>query len=198
MFESRRSSPRRPSGVAAAAAHAFTLVEVLVVIAVLGVLSTMIVPRLGGAAGPRRLRESARQLLTAARYARDYASAHRAACRLAIDVDGQRYALLCQVDPEHRPGEFGPVADASGRTERLAPPVRFGKVWIEPRRRFDGMPPPEGGITFDPLGQSDAAIVELTDGRQSFCLLTSPSTGRVRLVEGVVAELPGDRQDLDE
>jgi type II secretion system protein H len=178
--------------------RAFTIVEVLVVVAMLGVMATMIVPRLGGAAASRRLSQSARQLLATARYARDYASTHRAACRLFIDVKEQRYALLFQADPEHRPDEFGPITDSPGRTEHLISPVRFGRVWVQPRPRFDGMPPPEDGVTFDPLGQTDAAIVQLTDGQQSYSLLTSPSTGQVRLVEGAVDELPLDRQDLDD
>jgi type II secretory pathway pseudopilin PulG len=177
---------------------AFTIVEVLVVVAMLTVLATMIVPRLGDAAASRRLRQSAGQLLATARYARDYASTHRASCRLMIDAKNNQYVLARQIDPERRPSEFEPVTDAPGRVERLLPPVQVARVWVEPRPRFGGVPAPSDAITFDPMGQADAANVQLTDGRQTYSLLTSPSTGQVRLVEGAVNELPLDRQDLDD
>ena len=63
------------------------------------------------------------------------------------------------------------------------------------RGRFS--PAIDRGITFDELGQVDAAIVSIEDGRRCWSLLTSPSTGRVSIQEGAVEVLPTDRVDLD-
>lgn len=174
----------------------FTLVEVVVVIVIVAVLAAMIVPRLAGGASARQLRESARKLLTTAQYARDYAARHRRACRLVIDSAQGRYGLIRQVAPESSPNEFRPLTGV-GRAVHLERPLRFERVRIQPRPHLTGMNPRRDCITFDSMGQADAAVVEITDGTRSISLLVAPSTGRARLVNGVPDKLPSDRKDLD-
>jgi hypothetical protein len=157
----------------------------------------MVVPRLHSATGSAQLRTSAARLLVAARYARDLAVTHRCACLLVIDSDEQCYGLLCQVDPEHRPGEFRPFRTGIGKSERLGGQLRFGKVWID-RCGPDGLGRHADGITFTPTGGADAAVIQITDGRRTVSIVVAPNTAQVKLVEGAVAELPNDRVDLDE
>ena len=104
-------------------ARAFTLVEMTVVMVLVAVLAGMTIPMLAGAAGSTRLKEQAHALLTAARYARDYAVTHRVDCRLAIDSDrrpvrppaaGYRRHRRRDVRV-HRPG-LGPARGAAPAT----------------------------------------------------------------------------------
>lgn len=177
----------------------FTLVELLVVIVLMTVLSTMALPRLAGASGAAQLRTAAGQLLTTGRYARDYATTHRSICRLALDGKEGRYKLLCQSDPQNKPDEFSPLRWGIGKEAGLAEPIRFEQIRIEPRKRADELAPRRGQyIQFDPGGQADAAALILSDGRQAYSLLVAPHTGRVWLEDGRARQLPNDRQDLDE
>lgn len=186
----------------------FTVVELVVVIVVVTVLAGMIVPRLVGAGGAAQLQEAARRLVIAAGYARDFAAAHRRACRLVLEpgADGSpRYDLTCQASPERDPNDYRPLRRGIGKPQPLGEGVRFGKIRIDRQGWSAGAGGGEAGrddqpngITFDPTGRADAAVVALTDGRRTISMLVSPSTGRARLVEGEVDELPNDRIDLDE
>ncbi len=180
----------------------FTLVEIIVVVVIIAVLATMIVPSLSAGSSSSKLRGSARQLLVAAQYARDYAATRRRKCRLTIDLDQQQYALTFQSAPQHNPSEFVPLplATGLGRTQRLSQGVRFVKVWVEPRKGHDqpDQPPKQlNYITFEPNGQADAAVLEITNGRQTYSVLIVPHTGYAKLIEGTTRALPNDRLDLD-
>jgi len=144
-----------------------------------------------------KLRGSARQLLVAAQYARDFAATRRCKSRLIIDLDQQQYALAFQPDPQHNPSEFVPLATGLGRAQRLAEGLRFARVWIEPRQGHDQPPDQLDYITFEPNGQTDAAVMEITNGQQTYSVLIAPHTGYAKLIEGTSDVLPNDRLDLD-
>ena len=171
-----------------------TLIELSVVLVIVAVLAGMIVPRLGGAAGARQLRESARRMLITARYAREFAVTHRRVVRLVINADQRRFALECEKSPD----EFVPLPDGIGRAETLNRNVRFAEVRIEPRTGRLGPEKPENCITFEPDGQADVAVITITDGRRSYSLTVMPYTGRAKLVKGTVETFLVDRVDLDE
>ena len=176
----------------------FTLVEIMVVLVIISVLAGMIVPHMSGRTTAAKLRASARRLLVAARYARDFAATRRRKCRLVIDTKEQQYVLTCQQDPEHEPDLFAPLKTALGRAERLADGLTFSRVRIEPRHQPDTQQSKfPDCITFEPTGQADAAVLEITDGRNTYSVLIAPQTGSAKLIEGVVDELPNDRIDLD-
>ncbi|KPK82649.1 MAG: hypothetical protein AMJ81_09675 [Phycisphaerae bacterium SM23_33] len=168
--------------------------EMAVVVIIVAVLAGMIVPHFASWTGSSQLRESARGLLAAAAYAREFAATRRCCCRLVIAPGDQPCRLEYQKDPEHRPGEFEAMRDGVAVLPALSAPVRFGLVRIRPAE--DGQQP-QNHITFRPSGRSDAAIIQITDGRRTYSLVVLPSTGRASLVDGAVGELPDDRQDLD-
>lgn len=172
----------------------FTIVEMVVTVAIVAVLAGMIAPRLSGLLGRSQLREGASRLLVTAQYARDYAATRRVPCRLALDAEQGRYALTCPGE-DGQADKFGPVPTSMGRSAALGRGLRFAAVTIStPPGEPEG---PPDCVTFFPDGPAAAAVVQVSDGRRTFSLLVPPS-GRVRLVEGAVAELPNDRIDLDE
>ena len=176
----------------------FTLVELIVVVAIVSVLAGMIAPRMYNLSGSARLRQSSRRFLATARYARDFAATRRCKCRLTIDTKEQGYTLTRQKDAEHDPNEFVPLEASLAKPQRLPDGLRFGSLRIEP-----ALPRPQADanadyIDFDPTGRADAAVVEITDGQGVYSVLVTPYTGYARLVEGSAKELPNDRMDLDE
>ena len=175
----------------------FTLVEIIVVVVIISVLATMIVPGMYAGRSLAQLRGSARQLLVAAQYGRDFATTRRCKCRLMIDLDKQQYALAFQQDPQRNPSEFVRLSTALGRVQRLADGLRFGQVRIEPREGYDQPPERIDYITFEPSGQADSAVLEITNGEQTYSVLIVPYTGYAKLIEGTTSELPNDRLDLD-
>jgi type II secretion system protein H len=171
----------------------FTLVELLVVLTIVGVLAAMAAPRFLGASGAEGLRQPARELLAMARYARDYAATRRCECQLRIDASGGLYELARQADPKG-PGEFTTLSSAVVRRGRLPAGIKFGQVRIGAARSGAE---PRDRITFRPDGQSDAAELEITNGRRTYSLVIMPDTGRCTLVDGRVDKPPDERFDLD-
>lgn len=177
----------------------FTLVELMVVLAIVAVLAGMIVPQVYGAnSSARRLKQAARRLLVTAKYAKDYAATRRCKCRLMIDPEKQQYWLVRQKDPEHKPNEFVALETSLGKIERLGEGLKFGRIRIEPRQGRDEKDQQANCVSFEPAGQADTAVIEITDGPQTYSLLVMAHTGSARLVEGVPDKLPNDRMDLDE
>lgn len=177
--------------------RAFTIVELIVVIVMIGVLATMIAPRLAGAGRATQLRLAGRRLQVTAQYARDYAVTHSRMCRLVLDRDEGRFVVLVQADPQSAPGEYVELKTLVGRSESLGRGLSFGEIRIDRRLRRDGEGGSEDSIDFDPLGRADAAAVQVTDGRYAYTVLVAPYTARVILVEGAHTELLEDREDLD-
>ncbi len=168
--------------------RAFTLVEVTVVLAIVVVLAAMIVPRYAGSLATAELKDSARQLQLSAQHARQYAVTHQRPCRIRLDVAANQYTLECQ-DPEGQ-GRFVPVATPS-KPVALGKSVKFGRLRIESDQQDEPM------VVFSPSGQAQAAVLEVTDGRQTYSVIVVPSTARAKLAQGRVEEPPDDRQDLD-
>ena len=176
------------------------MVELLVVIAIMAVLSAMAVPQMAGAWGSASLRSSARDLLLAARYARDYAVTRRVRTRLVLAAgDGTYHVEAQRVEGGRGSGEFTPLGTTHGRRRKLPAGVRLGPLRVDPRGR--SADPAAGGtvtVVFEPTGQADAAVIVLADGRQRWTLRIAPSSGRAELLEGEAVQALDDRKDLDE
>ncbi len=175
----------------------FTLIEMIVVMVIISVLATMIVPGMYSGRSSAKLRGSAQQLLVAARHARDFATTRRRKCRLMIDLEKQQYALAFQKDPQRNPSEFVPLQTGLGKVQGLGKGLHFGRVWIEPRKGHNEPPENINYITFEPNGQADAAVLEISNDKQTYTIMIAPYTGYAKLIEGTTDAMPNDRLDLD-
>ena len=175
----------------------FTLIEIIVVMAIISILASMTIPRLYAGSRSSRLRGSARRLLVAAQYARNFATSHRAKCRLMIDRNNQQYVLAYQKNPQHNPYEFVTLGTSLGKTQSLSKGISFARLRIQPRRNPNQPAEQVDYVTFDPTGQADAAVLEITDGKNTYSLLIVPYTGYAKLIKGTTDALPNDRIDLD-
>ena len=175
---------------------AFTLVELIVVIALIAILTAAVVSPLAGSWGTANLRESARGVLLSAQYARGYAATRQVRCRLTLDVKNHRYVVEQEADPHGQPGQFTPVQADLTRPRSLGPGVKFGRLRIESRDAEPASAMPQA-VTFEPTGQANAAVIEITDDTRTWSVRIAPHTGRADLREGADVPEPFARVDLD-
>lgn len=78
----------------AAAARAFTFMEIMIVLLILGVLIAVTLPRLKGTLGQARLKTAAREIAAVSRMARDYAVLRELPVEVRFDPDKATYQLF--------------------------------------------------------------------------------------------------------
>lgn len=182
-------------------ASAFTLTEILVVVALVGLLASASGNVAYNTYKRYLVEKAARQLYLAARYARLFAVEHHTQCRLVIDKATRRFFVMVE-----RPGITAAddensvriLANRYTRPTELAGTVEFEEVnvlsvWegtIEGVR--DG-----AAITFYPDGTADMAAIQLGDGLNHFAVYVSAATGKANIQFGLAAEAPIEIVDLD-
>jgi type II secretion system protein H len=74
--------------------RAFTLLEILMVIMIMGILVAITLPRMSGTFGIARLKSTARDLTGILRYARNTAVLREQPCEIRFDMDKGQYQLV--------------------------------------------------------------------------------------------------------
>jgi general secretion pathway protein H len=195
---------RRPGG--------FTLVELMIVVAVIALLSAAVVPAVASVSGANA-RRAAGELAGSLRYLFDTAALRYATCRMAIDLSGRAFSAECapgvagvsrdperdeqQADrfPDEKDAErrrllaktrFGAFSDRLLKKRELPGTAVFRSVRVEGRSH----PVTEGTayVHFFPGGQAERAKVEVVDGDAVYTVVVEPFTGRTRVVTGVVED----------
>jgi general secretion pathway protein H len=195
-------------------APGFTLVELMIVLAILGLLGAMVVPAVESTTGANA-RKAAGELAGAMRYMFDTAALRHATCRLALDLDKRSWRAECAPGPagiasdpgreredadrlaERFPDEqdpevrrllarttFGRFEDRLVKERALPGHTGFGPVHVEGRR--DALEAGTAYVYFFPGGQAQRAWVPVVDGSYRFTVVVEPFTGRARVVPGVV------------
>lgn len=136
-------------------APGFTLVEVLVVLAIVGLVLGLALPKLGEMSGAE-LRSAARRLAGAARYAADQAAVRKSPHRIRFDFERRAYQV--EVAEGDR---WLPDPATLGRAVRLPGAVRIAVVETRARgRRTEG----EAWVEFYPKGYAERGVVQLAVG----------------------------------
>jgi general secretion pathway protein H len=194
-----------------ARADGFTLIELTIVLAVIGMLAAAAVPALGALTGADA-RRAAGELAGTMRWLFDSASVRHATCRLVLDPAERSFWAECapgratiERDPEEadrkrsgavkdaEPGAAG--GDANGfsrfddsivRRRELPGGASFQAI------RIDGRDAAEEGrpayVHFFPGGRAQAARVTIADGDHVYSVRLEPFTGRARVSAGVPSE----------
>ena len=169
--------------------HAFTLMEMVVVVVVIGIISAMIIPEMKGTFDDALLRSTSRDLMNAFSLASSRAVSFNQSCRVQLDPQNGRYLVERQIRDGGRE-DFVPLKDVSGAEgkldSRIAVEVRqAGEDSSENNsddRTAEQISP--DAVSFYSDGTADAAEIWLRD-RAGFQLVLqlNPVTARVQLIE---------------
>lgn len=136
----------------------FTLLEILVVLAIAGLITAVALPRFGGTLDGLRARSASREVAALLRAAR-------------LDAIKERTVVVVAADPATQ--ELRTEVGGRERVLKIEPPLRL-VLFTEPR------------IRFSPRGGADAARVAVSGGGRAFEVAVHPLTGRVSISESTL------------
>lgn len=175
---------------------AFTILEMLLVV-------TIIVLVIGASGGiyigtykKLLVKKSAMDFMRAARYARVLAIEGKTAC--SVKLDAASGGILLSVDKyDYGSGETTAmtVRDMYFKPTKFAGDVKFEDIQI---KSASGQESDQNEIVFSSCGSSQAAAVQIGDGRNHYTVGISAATGKARLYEGTTEKIKNDTIDLDE
>jgi len=176
-FEENSNSEFRTSNP-----RGFTLIELSVVIALMGIILLITYPRFENSLFASNIKQASRRLSAAVRYAQSQAAYKRKICRIYFNLDRNVYWLSIQGDDD----DF--VIDTSflGQEKKLPDGVFFEDV-ISPR---DGKVTEGQTFTqFLPKGLVDRSQIHLRDeAGRIFTLIIQPLTAEIRFFDTYVEE----------
>jgi general secretion pathway protein H len=139
-----------------------TLLELLIVIALMAIIAALVVPMFGGPVSTSELRATARQLAAGLRLARSEAVSERRETFLVIDVAGKRF----KVDREAR---------------EYALPTKVDLKLFTAQN--DLVSQNVGSIRFYPDGGSNGGRITVASGNRKFDVDVDWLTGRVAILD---------------
>ena len=139
-----------------------TLLELLIVIALMGIIAALVVPMFGGPVSTSELRATARQLAAGLRLARSEAVSERRETFLVVDVAGKRF----KVDREAR--------------EHTLPAKVDLKLFTA---QNDLVSENVGSIRFYPDGGSNGGRITVASGARKFDVDVDWLIGRVAILD---------------
>ncbi len=171
----------RSKGPGEKTAQGFTLIELMIIIVILGVMLSLIIPRLGEL-GEANLKRSARHLTGMIRFLRDESQAHKTVYRLRFDIQGGRYWAEVMTLTSEKAVEFRRLQSELGSEGSLSGQTTFRDVQVASH-------PDDPYIQFTPDGWVENAVIHLRDGdEKNFTLLVNPLMGTTELREGYIEE----------
>jgi prepilin-type N-terminal cleavage/methylation domain-containing protein len=203
------SSPRHPSLATRPLTRAFTLIELMVVLVLIGILTAVMIPEMRGSYEDALLRSSSRELINVCHLAYSQAVSLNQVHRLKLDERTGKYFLEKRIRETELGGDFEQLKDVPGSEGTLdtrikiqvrtvseeptiAPTADESATATEPPPASEpapvevNSPSPElnEGIAFYPDGSADGREIVLRD-REGFHvgLRISPVTARIQIVE---------------
>jgi type II secretion system protein H len=176
---------------------AFTLIELMVVMVLIGIMTAMILPEMKGTYEDALLRSSSRELVSVCSLASSHAVSVNQAHRLRLDLKTGHYSIERRVSNRGAKGRSVAAREVIGGEGELDTriSIEIHKTDdVAPEGAEEGSSPASGssaqlagrddGITFYPDGTADASEILLRD-RDGFrmALRINPVTARVRIIE---------------
>ena len=142
--------------------HGFTLLELMVVLAIAAILMTVVPPLVSSALPGAQLKSASRQLAAGLRSARNQALVSRKEASLVVDLEKHAFHV-------------------SGRKHDYSLPasLKIDLLTVE-SELLSGK---RGGIRFFPQGGSTGGRITLSNGRRAFGVDVDWLTGKVRILQ---------------
>ncbi len=118
--------------------NAFTLVEILLVVVIMGVITVLAAPKFSRTYAGIELRKAADDLAYRMRYAQSYAVTNNTLARLEFDPSSMQYSLARQSDDETSSGTFEKIANDLGA--RVSVPAGIAMSFEEGETAIDFYP----------------------------------------------------------
>jgi type II secretion system protein H len=177
--------------------NCFTLIELIVVLAIITVAAGAIVPHMARSLEHRTLAEVAGRLAHTARTARELALARQETCTLEIDLAHKCYCVKVVAGESNeakpiqtswlKPTSWPETIEANAYAEAEQPAEANVGNMAQP-----GMLE----IRFYPDGTSSGGSVQLVSGDEKFGLVVHPHNGRVLCGQVGSTDFTADQQDL--
>ena len=191
--------------------NGFTLIEVMIVLALIAILSSIAMPSLRGFAASTRLKSTAHAIRDILNFARDMAITERAAYLVVFDLTTNRYWLASNetfnlgdpstpvtASPSSLLPAQQPIAGQGNTTLQQIPPSRTNAILGIPQKpghsvslvrmitnhNFQTIQIDTGVdyIYFSPTGSSEDTVLYIQDQRgKTMSIMVENATGRVRL-----------------
>jgi type II secretion system protein H len=100
------------AAISVKATRAFTLLELMIVLVILGILMTLTIPTFSGMHKRNQLRSTAREIVALMKYARTEAVFGERMTEVFLDIDKRQYWLDLRT-PDEKTGEYNPRAKKS-------------------------------------------------------------------------------------
>lgn len=180
---------------------AFTLIELLMVVAVVVLICGAAGGLYRGSYQNRRIEQAGRQMLLTAGYARLFAVENQRSCRMQFDGNQGKYWLCYDAyEVENADPAVTVIQNQYSRPVSLPEAVQLEKISVVPmnRQEMDFTNDANGdAIHFYANGTADSAAVVISNGKTRYTLKVAAATGKAKLEFGLREELTSDIVDLD-
>lgn len=196
----RRIRPNTRCSLLLRRLRAFTLVELLVVVAIIAVAGGVGIGLYGGTSERLKLEKTARNFLITAKYARIMAIEKQREYKIRLDSGNGGFALS-SIEWNESAEEFEQtvVNDYYCKPVEFEGNIRFEEVKVagdyETEETDDEEA--EASIVFRPDGSADAVAVQIGNGRTHYTISISPATGKAKIRFGELENAEIGTIDLD-
>ncbi|HUV04719.1 MAG TPA: hypothetical protein VMX94_06390 [Armatimonadota bacterium] len=135
----------------------FTTIELMVVLIVMVVMSSVVVVSMGPVLRESRLRSGCRMVVSALNYARSYAITNRTYTRVLFDNAKNAVSVHAYAVEQTGEGLMRPVTTPSGRLRRLPRGIQIAHI------SKPGVEEEERWVSFTELGRSEKAAITVAD-----------------------------------
>jgi len=180
--------------------RAFTLVELLLIVALVALLGSVGGGMYMGSYERVQVEKAARQFLLTAKYARIMAIEHGRPYQLQLDTEAKGFAVTTtRWNTETESGETVIVRDYYCKPVALEGDVEFEVVKIASVSTAPiSEETPQQKIMFRPDGSAESALIQLGDGETHYTVAVMAATGRASLHGGLADEVNIAVVDLDQ
>jgi len=196
----RRIEPNIDLSLSLRRLRAFTLVELLVVVAIIAVAGGAGIGLYGGTSERFKLEKTARNFLITAKYARIMAIEKQREYKIQLDSENGGFALS-SIEWNQSTEEFEQtvVNDYYCKPVEFDGNIRFENVKVAADYQTEETDDQEAetSIVFRPDGSADAVVVQIGNGRTHYTISISPATGKAKIQFGELENAEIGTIDLD-